>query len=296
MPIRPLVVHFATFAARPDGEADDRLAVPALAALGIETVLAPWDAPWPRADAPDAVVVRSTWDYFRRIADFRAWLDALDAAGQRTINDTAAMRGNLDKRYLRDLAAAGVPVVETAWPAPGDRLADVLAARGWREAVVKPAVSGGAYETFRVSAPTERTAQDADEAHFAALLDSGAVLVQPFRREVVEAGEWSLIFLGGAFSHAVVKRPAAGDYRVQVQFGGVYTRTDAPDALVGAARAVLAAAGADGLAYARVDGLARADGGLDLMELEVVEPSLFLAHHPDAPARLARALADRLGA
>ncbi len=285
------VVHFATFAARPEGEPDDRLAVSHLAALGIETVFAPWDAPWPRAAAPAAVVIRSTWDYFRRIADFRAWLDALDAAGQHTINDTATVRTNLDKRYLRDLAAAGVPVVETAWPAPGDRLADVLAARGWADAVVKPAVSGGSYETFRVSMPVA----DADEAHFAALLDAGAVLVQPFRSDIVEAGEWSLLFFGGAFSHAVVKRPAAGDYRVQVQYGGLYTRTEAPDALVGAARAVLAAAGAAGLAYARVDGLARADGGLDLMELELVEPSLFLAHHPDAPARFARVLAERLG-
>ncbi len=294
MPAALPVVHFATYAARPEGQPDDILAAAALESLGVRVVRAPWDAPWPLPGEADraraAVVIRSTWDYFHRVGDFRAWLDALDADGQLTINDTATVRGNLDKRYLRDLSDAGVPVVETAWPEPGDRLADVLAARGWTEAVVKPAISGGAFETFRARVPVSPD----DETRFAALAGAGAVLVQPFRHDIVEAGELSLVFLGGAFSHAIVKRPAAGDYRVQVQFGGIYTPIEASEPLVGAARDVLAAASASDLAYARVDGLVRADGGLDLMELEITEPSLFLDHHPDAPMRLARVLAARL--
>lgn len=283
-------VQFATYTAVPGLFPDDALVADALRALGVGVTALPWDAPWP-ADVPrDAVVLRSTWDYFERIDAFRAWLDALDAAGVPAINDTATVRRNLDKTYLRDLAATGLSVVETAWPAPGGRLADVLAEHGWTDAVVKPSISGGAYETRRLTSAVT----DADEAWFAALRERVDVLVQPFREDVVTRGEVSLLYFGGAFSHAVVKRARPGEYRIQFKFGGTATPIEAPERLVGAGRDVLAAVGGLETAYARVDGLVRADGGLDLMEVELIEPVLYLESVPEAAARAARAIADRL--
>ncbi|HYE59166.1 MAG TPA: hypothetical protein VD948_11700, partial [Rhodothermales bacterium] len=139
------MIVFATYEKRPEGQPDDRLAVDALRKRGVDVACVPWTQPLPSGTR--AVVLRSPWDYFHRLPDFLAWLDALTVP---VYNDKPTVRANVDKRYLRDLEAAGVPVVETAWPQPGDRLADVLTARGWDEAVVKPAVSGGAFETFRL--------------------------------------------------------------------------------------------------------------------------------------------------
>lgn len=277
------MIVFATYEDRPEGEDDDRRAAAAIRARGHAVACVPWTRPLP--DGTRAVVLRSTWDYFHRLPDFLGWLDALSVP---VFNDAATVHANVDKRYLRDLEARGVPVVETAWPTPGDRLADVLAAHAWREAVVKPAVSGGAFETFRVRAGDAKAAQ----ARFEALLARGAVLVQPFLPEVVTAGELSLVYLGGSFSHAVVKRTRPGDFRVQGRFGG--THAPAPDAPVAEADALLRLAGADALLYARVDGLVRA-GRFTLMELELTEPSLFL-DTPDVRERFADAVIARVAA
>jgi len=116
-------------------------------------------------------------------------------------------------------------------------------------------------------------------------------MVQPFTPEVVEPGEWSIVFLGGRFSHAVLKRPAAGD-RVQWEFGGSATAMAAPDTLLADAEAMMAAVPGDPL-YARVDGVER-DGRLILMELELIEPHLFLAWDAGATGRLAAALGARV--
>lgn len=277
------MIVFATYEGRPEGQPDDRLAVDALRARGQDVACVPWSQPMP--PEARAVVLRSTWDYFHRLPAFLAWLDALPLP---LYNDADTARANVDKRYLRTLASAGVPVVETAWPVPGDHLADVLAARGWREAVVKPAVSGGAFETFRVAA-AEAAGQ---QARFAALLARGAVLVQPFLPEVVSEGELSLMYLNGHFSHAVVKRTRPDDFRVQEVHGGTHAPFTAPPALLAQTDALLRTAGADTLLYARVDGLVR-HGRFELMELELTEPSLFL--DAESAARFADVVLERVG-
>jgi glutathione synthase/RimK-type ligase-like ATP-grasp enzyme len=277
------MIVFATYEGRPEGQPDDRLAVDALRARGQDVACVPWSRPMP--PEARAVVLRSTWDYFHRLPEFLAWLGALTLP---LYNDADTARANVDKRYLRTLEAAGVPVVETAWPVPADRLADVLAARGWRDAVVKPAVSGGAFETFRVSA-VEAPGQ---QARFAALLARGAVLVQPFLPEIVAEGELSLVYLNGRFSHAVVKRTRPDDFRVQEAHGGTHAPFVPAPALLAQTDALLRAAGADGLLYARVDGLVR-HGRFELMELELTEPSLFLDAR--TAARFADAVLERVG-
>jgi glutathione synthase/RimK-type ligase-like ATP-grasp enzyme len=285
---RPAIV-FVTYSADPAITPDDRLAADLLEADGLTVVGAPWNdhsIDWPRYAS---VVIRSTWDYHLAPAAFEAWLRARAADGTNLWNPPAAVLGNTNKRYLAALEARGVDVVPTEHvPAgSGQPLGGLLARRGWREAVVKPAVSASAHGTWR----TSMAAASADERRFAADAAAHDLLVQPLLPEVAAEGEWSLIFLGGRFSHAAIKQPAPGDFRVQWEFGGT-TRpaTPGPD-LIEQAGAVVDAVGTP-LLYARVDGVRRA-GGFSLMELEITEPHLFLDHDPAAPRRFAAAIVER---
>lgn len=282
-------VAIATSAAFPDLFEDDFGLLPALEALGITAKPCVWNDPSVDWAAYDAVLVRSVWDYFQHYAAFRAWLDALDATGIPTINDTALLRWNSDKRYLVALAQSGVDVIETEICAAGDLLAVVGAHAG--DVVVKPTTSGNAWHLVRGTA---------GDPAFGALLDALPrdleYLVQPYVPEIETAGEWSMIFIDGEFSHGIRKLPAAGDFRIQHEYGGQWhpTRPDAwmiDDAEF--ALHVVAALGFADQAYARVDGVI-VDGDFRLMELEMVEP--FLAFHmaPNATDALAKAVALRV--
>ena len=266
---------------------DDRLAVDALAGLGLDVVPAVWDDASLDWTAFAAVVVRSPWDYFYRASEFAPWIDRLAALRAPLWNPAPLLRWNMDKRYLRELERAGVRCVPTHWAegtsGAGDSLGEVLRRNGWARAVVKPLVSGGAHETWKVGSPDAES-----EARFRRLAASGA-MVQPFVDEIVTEGEWSLLFFAGEYSHAVRKRPRAGDFRVQEAHGGVIVPAEPPPALLAAAREVLARVGGPWL-YARVD-LCRHAGDWALMELEMLEPSLFLGADAGAPARFARAVA-----
>lgn len=290
MPPATRRIAFATSAELAAIQDDDAGLAAALRDLGVEPVSAVWNDPgvdWRRFDA---ILIRTIWDYFRHYAAYLAWLDRLDALGVPTINATATLRWNSDKHYLLELARHGAPIIPTRLVAARE-LPAVLAAVEAGKVVVKPAVSGGAWHTV-VGIP-------GDPAFAAALaeLPPGAdYLVQPFLPEVVDAGEWSLLYLDGRYSHAVVKRPARGDYRVQHEHGGSIAAALPDAATRAAADHVLAAAAALGhgrLAYARVDGIVHA-GRFLLMELELVEPYLYLAGQPDASAQLARGIVRRL--
>jgi len=283
-------VALVTCAAYPDLYEDDRLLVPALAALGIGAQPAIWSDPAVDWDAFDALVMRTPWDYFERTAEFRPWLDARIAASGLLCNAGDTLAWNYDKRYLLDLDAAGVPLVPTVAVGRGET-ADVAAiarARGWDEVVVKPTVSGGAYRTHRFR--VDDAPAYADEV--AGILNDRGLLVQPFLPEILSDGELSLLFFDGAFSHAVRKRARPGEYRVQFSFGGTTETVDVAPDLIEQARACVLAAPSPTV-YARVDGVV-SDGRFLLMELEVFEPLMFLAAHPEAPMRFARAIASRL--
>jgi hypothetical protein len=255
-------VALVTWSGLPGLAADDQLLRDALLRDGHEVTAAVWDDPRVAWDAYDAIVIRSTWDYHKRIDDFRAWLASLGEAP--LWNPRTVIERNLHKRYLLELPN----VVPTRIVQPGERV-DVTA-----RVVVKPAVSASAYLT-----------SIADHS-FVATFEA---LVQPFVEEIAAKGEWSLLFAGGQFSHAILKKPRAGDFRVQQEFGGSAVATKAPPALIDDAHAVLATIEEPWL-YARVDGVER-DGRLLLMELEMTEPSLFLALDAEAPRRFARAIA-----
>jgi glutathione synthase/RimK-type ligase-like ATP-grasp enzyme len=223
--------------------------------------------------------------------EFRAWLDARIASGARMCNSSEILDWNFDKRYLQELAAADVALVPTIVVSRGER-PDIVAlarARGWDDIVVKPTISGGAYRTHRFRLDDAgRYREDIAET-----LEDRGILIQPFLPEIVSAGELSLMFFDGVFSHAVCKRPKDGDYRVQSVHGGTSQTVEVRDEWIEGARACIAAVPALPV-YARVDGVIR-DGQFLLMELEVFEPLMFLARHPLAPGRFARAIRGRLG-
>lgn len=285
-------VALVTCAAYPQLYEDDRLLVPELEQLGISALPMVWSDAAVDWASFDALVIRTPWDYFERNAEFRAWLDARIASPVLLCNAGDILDWNYDKRYLKDLEAAGVSVVPTLCVGRGEQ-ADVAAlarARGWDEIVVKPTISGGAYRTYRFFVDDAASyAEEIDDI----LADRG-VLVQPFLPEIVSDGELSILFFDGVYSHAVRKRAKPGEYRVQFQFGGTDESVEVEPALVEQARACVLAAPSLPV-YARVDGVVK-DGQFLLMELEVFEPLMFLASHPEAPGRFARAVQGRLTA
>ena len=282
----------ATCAEYPELVDDDRPLLAALAARGIEAGPVDWRADGAWADC-GAVLLRSVWNYYEHADEFGAWLARLERDGVHCWNPPALVRWNLDKRYLRDLAAKGVATVPTLWV---DRTthgsADAVAARiletGWPDLVLKPAISAGAWRTLRL----RREDVAGQTPYLRRVLEDGDLMVQPFVPEILEDGEHSLLFFDGRFSHAVRKRARAGDFRVQWTHGGTQAPTTPPAALVAQARAVLDAAPSAGL-YARVDGVVR-DGRLILMELEQIEPYLYFAEAPGSLDRFADALRARL--
>jgi hypothetical protein len=284
-------IAFATSRDYPTLTESDRQVQAELLRLGVESRPAIWDDPAQQWNSYDLVVIRSCWDYHKQPEIFRAWLARLAREGVALWNPPELVQWNMDKRYLRDLAGRGVSVVPTAWLERGDAvtLGDVLTARGWDEVVVKPAISATAYRTWRVT----RNDAAAHEGEFRAQLDEMDLLVQPFLAEITTAGEWSLIYFAGEFSHALRKLPQAGDFRVQEDHGGV-TMPATPDAaLLRQSRLPLAALSQPYL-YARVDGVV-VNGAFQLMELELIEPSLYTSLVPGASARFAAAIMRKLG-
>ena len=276
-------IALATYAAAPDLPPDDQILQRALARRGADARPVRWDAD-ARWSEFDAVVVRSCWDYHFRHAEFLEWVGRVERAGVTLHNAAPILRWNSDKRYLRDLERAGVDVVHTRWSDETPTvptLAAVLAEEGWDEVVIKPVISASATDTWRV--PAGRSADWEDR--FRAMTSRGPAMIQPFVAEVAGGGEWSLVFIGGEFSHAVLKHPAPGDFRVQEEHGGRQALAAADTAVVRAARRVLAHVPGSP-SYARIDGCV-IDGRFRVMEVEVLEPTLYFTEGPQAAERLA---------
>lgn len=225
-----------------------------------------------------------TWGYYERHPDWLAATALWGEAGVRIANSAAVLNWNSDKSYLRRLEAKGIAIPATAWSdgvtqdqveAAFDRFAtDTL--------VVKPTVSGGAWKTARVSRGEALT--DAPD---------GAAMIQPFLPEVAEAGELSLLFFGGRFSHAVIKTAKAGDFRIQSQYGGTYVTVPQPPAEALALAERVLAAIEEPLLYARIDMVETSAGWL-LMEAELIEPDFYLSQAPDGGRLFAEAVRTRL--
>ena len=269
-------IAFATCAARPGVDDDDLLLVAALEARGVDVEPVVWDAAGVDWGRFAAVVVRSTWDYHHHRPRFLAWAESVDARTT-LVNPLSAIRWNTHKRYLRELEARGVAIVPTAWIDAHTqcRLEGLLAERAWdrdgTSLVVKPAVSNGADRTLRFDSGNVKEAQRLLDA----IITTGDALVQPYLTSVEAYGERSLVFFDGHFSHAIRKCPALGpDPEDRPMKGREQTVIATDDELLFSASVLHAAAGLTAPpAYARVDIVH--DGMPRLMELEIVEPSLF---------------------
>ncbi|GAA3764466.1 hypothetical protein GCM10022225_58070 [Plantactinospora mayteni] len=290
-------VALITCADLPELDPDDRLVLEPLAERGIRVEAAVWDDPDVDWAGYALAVLRSAWDYPSRRAEFVAWADTVP----RLANAADLVRWNTDKRYLRELAEAGLPTVPTSWLGPD---ADWTLPAEPGEYVVKPVVGAGSVDTGRYDLADEENRELA-AGHVKRLHAAGRwVMVQPYLTAVDTAGETSLLFVAGPdglrFSHAVRKGPmlVGPDYGVDGLFRPerITPRTPAEPELAVAERVLAALPGGPGRPlYARVDLIPGPDGAPMLVELELTEPSLFLAHEPGAADRLADAIAARLG-
>jgi glutathione synthase/RimK-type ligase-like ATP-grasp enzyme len=289
-------VAIASFRGLPEAFQDDERLAAQLRGRGVDVHRIPWDEPEARWEDFDAVVIRSTWDYAQRRDEFLAWAERLDG---RLHNSPAVVRWNSDKRYLRDLAAAGLPVVETTFVEPGDEPPELAG-----EVVVKPNVSAGARDTGRFSPATH------DEALrlIRAIQDSGRVaLVQPYEPSVETRGETAVVCLDGEVSHPLHKRAILRpDEVAPAQEGAIAADVMFDPNLVTAGSASaeeleLAQRIVDHISarfdyvplYARVDMIADGDGTPMLLELEALEPNLYLDQVEGAAEKVADAIIRR---
>lgn len=266
--------------------------LPLLAALrrrNIAADLVAWDDPLAAWEDVSLVVVRSTWDYTARRDAFVTWAQEV-AAVTALWNPPEVLAWNTHKSYLVDLEERGAPVVPTAWCLRGEPvdLAALLARRGWQRAVVKPAVGASSDGLVVVEPHTVELGQH----HLDALLAHGDAMVQPLLTEVETNGEVSIVLIEGAFSHAVRKVPMRGTVSASPERGARIERTDVAPEMVALASWAAELTGHQ-LLFARVDLLSDA-GSLHLVELELTEPSLFLAHAVEAADRLAAAIERRV--
>ncbi len=281
-------IALATAREVPDLDDEARLLRDAIRTRGAECEAAVWDDDAVDWAGYDLVVVRCTWDYAERIAEFLAWAERV-AAVTRLENSLEHLRFTTDKHYLRVLGDAGVPVVPSAFLEPGDSPEhEYLHA----EHVVKPAVSAGSRGTLRLG-PEDAAAS---RAHAGSLLDDGrSVLVQPYLADVDTAGETAVVLLGGEFSHAMRKGPLLERGAGLVE--GLYAQeemtprdpSEAELRVADQAMAAVASVVPGRTTYARVDLLPTADGPL-VLEVELAEPSLFLDHVPGSAERAADAV------
>ena len=281
---------------------DDELAYVPLAALGWSVDTIPWRRTNIEWQTYDAVVIRSTWDYVNDPDAFLDVLGEIERSGTPLFNGLDLVRWNVRKTYLRDLAECGVSVVPTIWRdrLRPNELPELIEEVGTPEVVIKPVVGANASGAFRLDAQSARKRGD----ELCAYYSDRAFLVQPFLAAITTEGEYSLFYFNGALSHTISKLPKSADFRVQEEHGGIIRAVEADDALRDAGDTALRAIDTVPL-YARAD-FVRANGSLNtqpttpnrssywLMELELVEPSLYLRMDKGAPERFACALHDRV--
>ncbi len=280
-------IALATCQTLPEVDPDEPLLLEALRARGAVPSLLAWDDPAADFAGQDLVVLRSTWNYHRDVERFLAWTTTT-AQRTRLANPAHVVAANAKKTYLLDLEARGVPVVPTEVVRRGEptSLGAITAKRGWESVVVKPLVSAGSFRTERFTPAS----LPEGETFLRALAAERDVLVQPWMAAVETTGERSLVWIAGELTHAVRKEPRFSTGHESVSAAAIPI---ADDERVFAARVLEASGFASDLLYARVDVIRDANGALRVMELELIEPSLFLLQHAPALDRFATAIVDR---
>ncbi|TCC86917.1 hypothetical protein EZ428_22185 [Pedobacter frigiditerrae] len=251
---------------------EDDILINFLKSNGLNITKEIWNDEQVNWESYDLAIIKSPWDYFNLIEDFYTWLAKIDRKKVKLLNPIDIVKWNADKHYLHDIEKAGLKVTPSIFLTIGDdvKLQDYFTQLKTEKFIVKPAVSGGSKNTFKV------TAANVDEINekLNSLIEIEDFIVQPFLTEIEENGEWSFIFFGGKFSHALIKKAKAGDFRVQATFGGSVHPQQPDQTLLNTAQEYVNQFAKDCL-YARVDG-AIVNSEFILMELELIEPFLFL--------------------
>ncbi|KAA9132668.1 hypothetical protein F3N42_05480 [Marinihelvus fidelis] len=282
---------FLTMDSLEDFVSDADLAIAPMQALGWVVEKVSWRDTAADWDRFDMVYICTPWDYQDAPDAFLAVLRRIDASSARLVNDLAIVEWNLDKRYLREIESRGVAIVPSRWH---DRfsVAQVDAAFEAFDAgrmVIKPVVGANADHTYVLERPLEPGLQAQLEQSFS----ERPHFIQPFIDAVVTEGEYSLFFFGGEYSHAILKTPASGDFRTQEEHGSNIQPVTPPAGLVDTARAALAQV-EPAPVYARADFVRDTGDVFRVMELELIEPSLYFRTDTDSAARFAAAL-DQAG-
>ncbi|MDG2430955.1 hypothetical protein [Flavobacterium sp.] len=273
----------------PDLNLTDQPLIAALAKHNITAIPMVWDEPKTNWTDFDFLIFRNTWDYFEKEAQFNSWLDQIEKSGIKTLNSIAIIKQNKHKFYLQEMERQGVRILPTIFVNKTAALnLEGLLPSHWKKAVIKPAFSAGSYltevfDTNQLGPISKKYSEIASDKE---------LLLQEFMREIQTLGETSFIFFNKRFSHAVNKKPVDGDFRIQVQFGGIYTLIHPDSHLIAQAQKIVDRF-PDDLLYARVDGIL-INEQLHLMEVECIEPDLYLQLSQGALDRFAESIVEQI--
>lgn len=265
---------------------EDQIVRMALESKGYKVGRISWSDPEFDWSTTQAVIFRTTWDYFERYEEWTNWLEKTSQVTH-MINPYTLIQWNMDKHYLRDLQLRNINIPETHYIEIGEKvtLAELLDHKGWEKAILKPCFSGAARHTYKI----DGRASEAIETTFQELINKEAMMLQPFQENVVKHGEISIMVMGGTFTHAVLKIAKEGDFRVQDDFGGtVHNYTPTAEEIAFAEKAVSACEPSPH--YARVDIIRDNYNELALIELELIEPELWFRMKPEAATVLAESI------
>ena len=272
----------------PNLTASEQSLIPLFLESGASASPVVWNDPRVVWEEFSLLLIRSIWDYHLYPEEFNLWLTMLENARVRTLNPIGILKANHHKFYLRQLERQGVRILPSLFIEKGNAFnLSKIKMVGWQRAVIKPAISASAYQT-RVFDLSELTDVENDYRVFAMSHD---LLVQEFTPAIQENGELSIIFINQKYSHAVLKKPRQGEYRVQAEYGGHATAYQPHTKIILAAAKILTYFDEETL-YARIDGIAKGDE-FTLMEAELIEPDLFLDAHPDARTKLVESTLER---
>ena len=271
-----------------DFVSDADLSIAPMNALGWDVQMVPWRTPDADWNAFDLVYICTPWDYPDDVDAFLEVLERIEQSRAKLVNSLELVRWNLEKTYLRELESRGAAIVPSLWYLRFDdfSLDEAFATHGCDALVAKPVVGANAVDTFVLRQTADSGATNVLKKAF----EGRAFFVQPFIESVQSEGEYSVFFIGGRYSHAILKVPESGDFRTQEEHGAEILSIDPPDGLERAASDIVAMVEPQPV-YVRADFVRGSDDGFLLMELELIEPSLYLRMNEDAAEQFARALA-----
>lgn len=258
----------------------------AFEAQGLKVDITYWDNPSYEWQQTKSVLFRTVWDYFERFDEFWDWLEQVKTK-TRLINSYELIKWNIDKHYLRDLKNNGIQVVPTYFADRGNNISlqEIANLNDWKHIVIKPAISASAFNTYKIT----NDEIEQKEQLFHELLQTHDMLVQPFFPTISELGEASLMVFGGKFTHAILKKAKAGDFRVQDDFGGTVHDYNPTQEEIKFAEKVFQSCTSLPI-YGRVDIVWDSNKHIYLSELEIIEPELWIRNRPESANKIAEAV------